>query len=177
MRNLKARPTEYRGVVYRSKSEALLARRMEISDLINGFVYEPDFPSELWRPDFMYWKISPPLTTASDELMGKSLIERLYRTQPTTDVVYAEYKPKRPTKTYINQWCHAICEFNELIDGVINDIVRSYHFYIYIGGFYSKPESLYWDNGEVVEGEHDWLTEDQKQICLETRFDLEHSNA
>lgn len=80
-----ARPTEYDGVVFRSKSEAIMARNLDLT----GFVWEYE-PKKLslqdgWRPDF--WVVFPRKLTKS----------------PTIIQVVMEYKPSKPTDTYIKE--------------------------------------------------------------------------
>jgi hypothetical protein len=48
---IEARPTEYRGVVFRSRSEAILARVFDLWGM--AWMYEPRFLSlGKWTPDF-----------------------------------------------------------------------------------------------------------------------------
>jgi len=70
------RPTEYKGVRYRSKSEAILAFCMDKTGY--EFEYEPDLKCDglEWKPDF------------------------IVREQWSGCVFLLEYKPCKPTKTY-----------------------------------------------------------------------------
>ena len=72
--------TEYRGVVFRSKSEAILARNFDLLGLL--WIYEPTrfIQGDLWVPDF--WIITP-LSS------GPGFCSRIL-----------EYKPRTPTDTY-----------------------------------------------------------------------------
>jgi hypothetical protein len=73
---MKARPTEYRETVYRSKTEAILARALDLAGYI--YIYEPEFiDMDGWTPDFMAFNGDHDLTI--------------------------ELKPKAPTDTYKEQ--------------------------------------------------------------------------
>lgn len=79
----KAKETEYKGVVFRSKSEALLARSF---DLIGGlWEYEPSQyctkDNDTWTPDFR-------LVLKIDHYLYEYVVE---------------YKPSVPTKTYVTR--------------------------------------------------------------------------
>src|SRR3990170_3614102 len=75
--------TEYRGVVFRSKSEAILARAFDLCGL--SWVYEPPelTQGDLWRPDF--WIVS----TSTDRPGFKNLV--------------VEYKPRQPTQAVFDR--------------------------------------------------------------------------
>lgn len=80
---LKARPTEYCGVRFRSKSEAIFARVLDIGGYF--WEYEPKiFCSSEWKPDF--WVIHQ-------------------HRHPKKEIasILLEYKPRRPTETYLEQ--------------------------------------------------------------------------
>jgi len=73
-----ARPTEYSGVVFRSKCEAIFARNLDLRKF-SQWEYEPFGGSE-WAPDF--WAILPKKT-------GRGFFS-----------VFIEYKPASVTDTY-----------------------------------------------------------------------------
>lgn len=78
-----ARPTEYRGVKFRSKSEAVFARALDIGGWV--WKYEPE-DMELddgWIPDFWIVKKEP--------------------NRPTIISIVVEYKPSFVTKPYLEQ--------------------------------------------------------------------------
>jgi hypothetical protein len=89
-----ARKTEYRGVVYRSKSEAMFARWLELvlqaesecSNACFGFEYEPRLEVDRWTPDFLVWEVTPP------------------EPFPAMRYTLIEYKPSRPTDTYVEEF-------------------------------------------------------------------------
>lgn len=78
---LEARPTEYAGIVFRSKSEAVLARALDLHPGCAGnWVYEPEMfaTSDGWKPDFYFRMV------LSDSIWSGIV----------------EYKPSPPTETY-----------------------------------------------------------------------------
>jgi hypothetical protein len=86
---LQAVQTEYKGVVFRSKSEAILARNF---DLNNAFwIYEPKglTQGDLWIPDF--WLIWPKQITGFWSII-------------------LEYKPRTPTDTFKKRLAERFCE-------------------------------------------------------------------
>lgn len=85
---MSARPTEYRGIVFKSKSEAVFARCLDLSPLVDDWIYEPkgfahawDFGVQLTR--YMYYWDEP----WPRDIGWSALIE---------------YKPTEPTMTYVN---------------------------------------------------------------------------
>lgn len=167
---LTARQTEYKGVVYKSKCEAMFARYLELymeADFSQirlsrrgwygcGFSYEP---SKLtvgdYTPDFFWWEARPSDTSL-----------------PELHAVAVEYKPSVPTRTYIKEWasnCDAIVQR-------LTDL-----------GFYTLSFSLYYgsifnrDRGEIIYNcinkktlrfAEDWLSPFEAAVRA-TRFDLE----
>ena len=89
---MEARPTEYRGIVFRSKSEAQLAYMFEHSTLgVTDWIYEPEkfkLPNG-YCPDFLIYM--------------KSLI------------LLIEYKPTIPSETYVKTFYERLANYpNEL---------------------------------------------------------------
>lgn len=99
-KTMEARPTEYKGIRYRSKSEAMFARWLELTRIHLskksssergaygfgcGWVYEPDWLRVgNWTPDFYCW---------SSQWMPSLFIS----------IEIIEYKPSVPTETYIEE--------------------------------------------------------------------------
>lgn len=82
----KAVPTEYRGVRYRSKTEALVARWLDTRASTIQYWYEPEqYEVDGWRPDFA-WLLRQ--EEGDKNLLFKECI--------------IEVKPKWPTKTYMD---------------------------------------------------------------------------
>lgn len=168
-KTMEARPTEYKGIRYRSKSEAMFARWLEISigeefnfDRLNcggrcgagGFVYEPSFLTiGEWTPDFFRWAIHT----------SKATYPSVYGTS-------IEYKPSKPTITYLDEFairCSALTE--------IAPYPCSYE--LYYGGFFDKPAGLIlWDADygihEAPHYEFNWIGGHAPEV-MATRFDLE----
>lgn len=90
MKQYEARPTEYNGIVFRSKSEAIIARGFDISGAI--WQYEPSVTTrdgeniftDGYNPDFFVVK--------KDD-SEKNCIWQFF----------VEYKPKKPNSIYIKQ--------------------------------------------------------------------------
>ncbi len=80
-----ARPTEYKGLLFRSKCEAIFARNLDLVGAL--WEYEPpEFKlSDGWVPDF---KIAFLCTACKP---------------PHVEWLLAEYKPSEPTPTYLNE--------------------------------------------------------------------------
>ena len=78
---LKARPTEYKGVRFRSKSEAVFARCLDLSPRCGGWTYEPEGYRHPW--DFC---IQMPCSCCHCNRQA-----------------VIEYKPSAPTETYIRE--------------------------------------------------------------------------
>lgn len=99
-KTMEARPTEYKGIRYRSKSEAMFARWLELTRIHLskksssergaygfgcGWVYEPDWLRVgNWTPDFYCW--------------SSQWMPALY-----LSIEIIEYKPSMPTDTYIEE--------------------------------------------------------------------------
>lgn len=96
MQQYEARPTEYKGVVFKSKSEAIFARGLDLIETSNGFGdtlrvmwhYEPVFlkTNDGYIPDF--YLVVHDITRHFDDGRIKEYI--------------IEYKPKLPNNTYIS---------------------------------------------------------------------------
>jgi len=83
---LKPQKTEYKEVVYRSKSEARVAKYLD--DCVVCFEYEPDWCQvDSWTPDFAIWR------EYRDGGQGPG------RGRPELTIV--EYKPRMVTETYL----------------------------------------------------------------------------
>ena len=82
METIKAKPTTYRGVRFRSKSEARMAVSLDLATA--KYVYEPQLGNmDKWLPDFL---VSFRMETAAPF------------------VCLMEYKPSLPTQEYIKAW-------------------------------------------------------------------------
>ena len=160
-RQLKARPTEYKGVVYRSKSEAMFARWLEIEITclgLDGFCYEQkEFEVDGWVPDFTCWSV--------EKRDNQLSIRR----------VFIEYKPAMPTGTYLAELAIKFQELKEV--ATAPPIFPTVGLSVVCGGFFDVRQS--WLHAKVIDGEivfidkGKWLDNDRKARILNTRFDLE----
>jgi hypothetical protein len=78
------RPTQYRGLQLRSKSEAIFARSFDLWPEPPIWIFEPDFKIGSYHPDFLL------LMTDENEPLG------FFGT-------VIEYKPATPTETYLRE--------------------------------------------------------------------------
>lgn len=100
---MKAVKTEYRGVVFDSKSEAIFARAMNLASC--RWLYHPKPFNGHPFPDY-----------GAKEIVLGDMVYSFVQYTPKP-LVLVEYKPKRPTDTYIKNLEASIV--NEKIDGMI----------------------------------------------------------
>ena len=160
MARLEARPTEYRGVRFRSKCEAMFALWLDLqSDSNEKWSYEPDF------------KDVRPFST--DFWTGKVVVST--SNIPVLTHRFIEYKPSRPTKTYCVNY------FSKFVDAMIFcdtkflwHISRCSEAVIYYGSIYSEDRGFVTlgRNGSVIFQESDWLNSAESSIA-NYRFDLQ----
>jgi len=181
----KARPTEYKGVVYRSKSEAMFARWIELRygremkwlqedygvDVVFGdwiwYAYEMPFPdvASAWRPDFTLVELLPGCISCL-EPVGIS------------QITLFEYKPSRPTLTHCNELGSRFHDAMMSLDDDIRTKVGIFELRIIWGSIWNKDRcSVYVDGNaggttDWVRSRHDWLAEYEDEVAA-TRFDLE----
>jgi hypothetical protein len=160
-RALKARPTEYKGVRYRSKCEAMFARWLDLEckcDQYDGFSYEPNICG--WIPDFIAWKTT---------FIRKTTI-------PEISYSIIEYKPSIPTDTYLDEFVER-CRFAKGFLESEGPFSSSIDFKLFFGSVFPGGQC------GVVQVEQDfsgWYTEDYDWLnlhrgsILSTRFDLRH---
>jgi hypothetical protein len=179
---MKARPTEYKGVRYRSKSEAMFARFLELelderrymgshkgpwfnnglNNGASGFIYEPEsLEVDGWKPDFLVHQ------TWERIVQGYSL--------PVTDYQIIEYKPSKPTRTYAEEFAlRCAVLFEKFSDRDMWWFSRRCSCVIYWGSVFNECRGLVSIEGLEVEfdGDHDWISDFEEEIKA-TRFDLE----
>lgn len=141
----KATPTEYKGIAYRSKCEAMFARYLDldlceqasISEFLarrrghdvtipsscGCFAYEPNTGIPGWNTDFLVveHEVSWPEVWATKRI-------KLH---------WIEYKPSRPTITYIRKWAAKACEWYDANGRTVFDGDK---FSIYYGNPYTYPD-------------------------------------
>lgn len=159
---LEARPTEYRGVVYRSKCEAMFARWLELKCTEEGdpfgIIYEPTNYATLdgWVPDFLVWSV-----------------ENVDVGMPQLRRILYEYKPSRPTETYLQTYHKRTAELQASYASCCGPGVS--HQLIY-GSVYTKDRGRAFGNATWLDYQKlnplDWIGDFERAI-KETRFDLE----
>jgi hypothetical protein len=168
--SLVARKTEYKGVVYRSKCEAMFAKWLELhlktrGAIGSGFVYEPVGMIALagWTPDFVAFEISNP---SEHTLSGL----------PCLAYTIIEYKPSRPTQTYVIEFaerCKALFEQWEAHGWL--DIAYRSSFVLQFGSVFSDERASIHVSGDwgwtPFETATDWLAPYENEV-KSTRFDL-----
>ena len=156
---MEARPTDFRGITYRSKCEAMFALWLELRNSSDVVIeYEPDW-AELkdYVPDFAVFR---PLNAG----------ERIPQFETSIEII--EYKPSRPTFTYVKD-CMAK-------NAMIIETFFKPHRYVeaaisvYFGSVYSEDRGVFTYNGNGSFGvsSMDWMRGHEKTI-REFRFDLE----
>jgi hypothetical protein len=178
---MKARPTEYKGIRFRSKSEAVFARYLDllleehatITHILcggnilvqggGGFRYEPATPVDGWHPDFLVWQ---PLVHGNDATS-------FWRSTPMLAMQFIEYKPSMPTKTYCEEWLEKVEDWKRTskIEG------SSYHLHTSFSIFFGSPFSdlsrgeIRFEDGFYHQDDFDWV--DYFPCLMQYRFDLQ----
>lgn len=157
---MEARPTEFRGITYRSKCEAMFALWLELRNPAAVFDYEPDWGEiENYVVDFIIAKPVP------SSLNGRiSVFE--------TWVEFVEYKPCRPTFTYLDEVSQKLRNlvFRECKDSTNLKVGA----FVYWGSVYGDDRGVATvskRNGFKVEA-CNWIGTHEKTI-RDFRFDLE----
>lgn len=142
---MNARKTEYRGITFASKAEARLA--LFLDDQGKAWWYEPEtlrLPDG-YVPDFVLMELRHTDTVDDGSIDTNNFLLSMY---------IIEYKPRRPTKTYIDELSVRFQEIgNRLhsestLDAMLCSVVNL-DMAILVGGMgYQKAESLalYWDS-------------------------------
>ncbi|MFN9583403.1 MAG: hypothetical protein ACK566_12170 [Bacteroidota bacterium] len=179
-----ARPTEYKGVRYRSKCEAMFARYLDLEREESvrcgfgpgGFEYEPSYLDvDGWKPDFLKWFVIDQVVVGN--FCG-----------PGIRYVVIEYKPSRPTGTYIEEFVERVTKLRHrlLSSGCL--FALEIEAAIYFGSvFNTDRDCFHW----IPDGPHrdlcgddltdpdrdkfDWLINFEDDV-KETRFDLAESS-
>ncbi len=168
MANFEATPTEYRGVTYRSKCEAMFARYLVLRDSkgckASGFEYEPDgFEEHGWNLDFLAWRSLSFVNSVSKHKI------------PTMFYEWIEYKPSFPTKSYCDKLSKNFCKLAEKMEYHDGLVLRS-GFCLYYGSVFTEVRGVIdFLHGRVCNDEHDWLAGYEDDI-RSTRFDLENAD-
>lgn len=170
MESLKAVPTEYRGIRYRSKSEAMFARWLDLSrqDSVRK-------ASSCMTWFESVWVYEPNLTW----LGGFSCDFYLCWIEIQNNVTQMkhrciEYKPSRPTNTYCSNLFDRFdkCKYlsNVAATGVSVDC------FVFFGSVYNKDRGVVKrdSDGRLIFCELDWIFAQESEEDLKNyRFDLE----
>jgi hypothetical protein len=158
MVSFEARPTEYKGTVYRSKCEAMFARWLELRWSKEGdpfgIIYEPESlrTKDGWVPDFLVWSV-----------------QHVDCGCPDLHFVSYEYKPSKPTKTYLKDFYRRTQEVDSFYP-------RYVQHQLYYGSVFNNARGYCFGGSRISDYQklrcYDWLG-DFENIIKETRFDLE----
>lgn len=183
---IKARLTEYKGVRFRSKSEAIFARYLHLEaeerDSIKAFQnkergwnviyspsthieYEPQVEIKGWMPDFLVARCHYFYDRSSKADFRKNSI---------WSYTYIEYKPVRPTDAYLENWLSITEKIEAAPEGLTPRSLISCTL------FYGSPFSLS-QRGclfprsrdgvlNIVENDDDWVAYFPE--LMDYRFDL-----
>lgn len=180
---MKARPTEYKGIRFRSKSEAVFARYLDLtldelaetgtaanvaSGSRGGFRYEPKTHIDGWNPDFLMWQVDLP----HERFEGGNFFSSIPRLNET----YIEYKPSRPTDTYVNEWFDYVSKWKDVARNNSPERWWRSDFRIYYGSVFSSADrGVLQTNpvGEIFDDkQNDWVAGLEDEL-KSYRFDLQ----
>jgi len=192
-KTLRARPTEYRGIVYESKCEAMFARWLELEaiewaeilqwreancqDHIRntfggnaswGVIYHPiNLTINNWPPDFLAWHCYP-IGHVSTNYGGLQV--------PASSQDIIEYKPSRPTATYCNTFLKNCIELRDRVAAYDPSLEGRTSFRLYYGSVFNNDRGMFHlCCDRLIHDDDDWL-ESHEEAIKETRFDLEASS-
>jgi hypothetical protein len=184
----RATKTEYKGIVYRSKCEAMFARYLELSiedcvsladhggpffvenamgHDIGGFIYEPKgFCIDGWTPDFISWQTN---CSSHPRILSGFQI-------PINSYQVIEYKPSKPTLTYVEKFMRRAELLHDLTLAICPEFTCRCSFELYYGSVYTERSGKF-DAESGLDGfddsdRYDWIA-NYAEAILETRFDLE----
>lgn len=125
MEAIQAIPTRYKGVEYRSRSEARFAAFLHYSGF--SFVYEPDFLKlpNLYVPDFA---MTFPLHVIPEE-------DRIFNIGFPLNLTVIEYKPKIPNEEYLNS---LRSNFMQIANRVLDFGISQFQMWLAIGTVYDE---------------------------------------
>jgi hypothetical protein len=156
---MEARATEFQGITYRSKCEAMFALWLSKKNSQDVRIeYEPDW-CEIgdYVPDFAV--IRPILDDG----------HRIPRF--CTSVELIEYKPSRPTFTYVDEVFKKLhCVANRELSNGISEILLT----VYFGSIYTEDRGIFYfqSHGSFSSSCINWIGDYEKSI-RDFRFDLE----
>jgi hypothetical protein len=156
-------PTEYKGTVYRSKSEAMFARFLELSG--EDFFYEPQHELfETFKFDFITFCTDTP---------GRNSNNGFHFFFPQFTACIVEYKPKKPTATYVELF---MSKSTELIEKLYErtGLCGTFGATLYYGSIFNIDRGVFiWQpDKQHIHRATDWIGQLEDEI-KNTRFDLE----
>lgn len=188
--------TEYKGIVYRSKCEAMFARYLEIecelydedvdtwarrqgrpvANLKSGFIYEPDLSVAKYVPDFLVFR---------KEYRNPLML-------PYFKYQLIEYKPSQPTKTCseaIGKKCGEWLSWvNDMYVAEVGEgfVSNAFSVMLYYGSVWTPEDQrgainysydFDWKLIEISDDQWNWMHVgiDLEPEIRSTRYDLSHS--
>jgi hypothetical protein len=152
----KARPTEYRGVRYRSKSEACLAKLLDDRGWL--LEYEPAWLAVGgWKPDFAAWSVAD--ARDWDVPVGQF--------RPLLWII--EYKPSDVTPTYRRELERRFNAVRLRIGGLPHWFCK-----LMMGSFWDEDgrKAEFWSGRAWVPVAGEWAGPDEVKAIRAHRFDL-----
>lgn len=153
----RARATEYKCTVYRSKSEAIFARYLDLQTFAYAYFYEP-VNIDGYSPDFFV-------------LIDKSCWRPRSSGMHRIVAVFIEYKPAMPTKTYLNELAERFSLVRNKFDSTLFDL----DFFCVYGSTYDPSFSGAFElqDGQWIDAEWNWAEQKEAKEAHEYRYDLE----
>jgi hypothetical protein len=189
-----ARPTEYKGVVYRSKSEAMCAKLLEHEFQV--VEYEPRrFAVGDWIPDFFASRMARAIEyepccrtcgkaheMAFSEFNCEECGANVDFRSPlqTATSLMIEYKPALPTETYIAECFKRFFSIHKWLLRDRGELAYAVSYEIRFGSPYSKSEDVGFVNMTCYSSDglspiviyNDWIGDIHREEVLNYRFDL-----
>jgi hypothetical protein len=191
---MKPTPTDFLGIRFRSRSEAMFALQLSIWAELSerefqswakenrvvktgtaGFQYEPRTWLDGWTPDFMTWTVEPPRV----EMVDRDTEQ--VRENPYFSIRFIEYKPTRPSQSYIDRFVFNVEQWFWHPHNSLNQHYwHPYQFRIFYGSAYLADRD--YNCGEIVvvpsmnRGEGSFIYDSKRDWVdpevLDYRFDL-----
>jgi hypothetical protein len=162
---MEARKTEYKGVQFRSKCEAMFALWLDLKyqEFGTEWEYEPTWASVgKYVPDFVMRRLKE---THFISNLG------LYR----NELLFFEYKPARPTGTYLDEVCKKLKTSAETAAKLSTETRLIVGAAVFFGSVYTDDRGVYYvtsSGGYTSDRSNfDWIGENESNLTS-YRFDL-----
>jgi len=162
---MEARKTEYKGIEFRSKSEAMFALWLDLkhTDMTTEWEYEPQWAAVgNYVPDFVIRRMREDYFAGNIGLF-------------MNEICFFEYKPARPTGTYLRDICgklHTACVNTAKLSTKTRLTVGAA---IIFGSIYTADRGMYYvqrDGSYSVDNQDfDWIGDHHHELT-KYRFDL-----